>query len=176
MKRAVITRERVVESQKADRIIGGKGVTFIGLRESHFEDDLANRGIENKIRNIITELNPVKIFTHSSDDAHQDHRATFRIVLRLHRRMRLKSDLYTFDVWHIINLKKRNKPKLVVDISDTFETKIKALKAFKSQFDLAAFYNYLTINNFLFFMVYVKDALNGIKNNTKYAEVFYKIR
>ena len=90
--------------------------------------------------------------------------------------MKLSADLYTFEIWHIINLKKRNKPRLVVDISDTFETKVKALKAFKSQIDLATFYNYLVLNNFFFFLIHIKDMINGITYNTRYAEVFYKIR
>lgn len=176
VRREVITKERVKESQKADKIIGGQGVTFLGLRDSHFEEDFENRGIFERLEKIITELDPVKIFTHSSDDAHPDHRATFRIVLRLYRKMHLRSDLYSFEVWHLVNLRKRSKPKLVVDTSDTFETKVKALKAFKSQINLATLYNYLVFNNFLFFLVYIKDALNGVRNSTRYAEIFYKVR
>jgi LmbE family N-acetylglucosaminyl deacetylase len=176
MKREVITRQRVIEAQKADKIIGGSGVTFLGLKESHLEEDFDNRQIYDKLERIIKKINPVKIFTHASDDAHKDHRATFRIVFKLHRRMKLSADLYTFEIWHIINLKKRNKPRLVVDISDTFETKVKALKAFKSQIDLATFYNYLVLNNFFFFLIHIKDMINGITYNTRYAEVFYKIR
>jgi len=176
VKREVITKERVKESQKADKIIGGKGVTFLGLRDSHFEEDFESRGIFRRLEKIVREINPVKIFTHSSDDAHPDHRATFRIVLKLYRRMLLTADLYSFEVWHLVNLKKRSKPKLVVDISDTFETKVKALKAFKSQINLSTFYNYLVFNNFIFFLVHIKDALNGVRNNVRYAEVFYKVR
>jgi LmbE family N-acetylglucosaminyl deacetylase len=124
----------------------------------------------------LQKLRPVKIFTHSSDDAHPDHRAALRLVLKAYNEVKLKSDLYTFEVWHLLNIKKRSKPKLVVDTSDTFKTKIKALKAFKSQIDLSNFYNYLVLNNFLFFLVYIKDTFNGIKHNMKYAEIFYKIR
>jgi len=176
LRREVITKKRVLEAQKADSIIGGKGVTFLGLKEMRFEEDFDRRGIDTRLRNIISEINPTKIFTHAADDAHPDHRATFRIVFHLHRMMRLKSDLYTFEIWHLLNLTKRNKPKLVVDTSATFDLKIQALKAFKSQIDLAAFYNYITINNFFFFLVHIKDMLNGIRNGMRYAEVFYKIR
>ncbi len=176
IRREVITKKRVLEAQKADSIISGKGVTFLGLTEKKFEEDFDRRGIAARLRNIISEINPVKIFTHAVDDAHPDHRATFRIVLHLHRIMRLNCDLYTFDVWHILNLKKRNKPKLIVDTSETFNLKIQALKAFKSQIDLSTFYNYLVLNNFLFLMVQMKDKLNGIRNGVRFAEVFYKIR
>ncbi|MFH0869651.1 MAG: PIG-L deacetylase family protein [archaeon] len=176
VKREVITKERVKESQKADKIIGGKGVTFLGLRDSHLEEDFESRGIFGRLEKIITEINPVRIFTHSSDDAHPDHRAAFRIVMKLYRKMHLKSDLYSFEVWHLVNLRKRNRPKLVVDTSETFDTKVKALKAFKSQINLATLYNYLIFNNFLFFLVHIKDALNGVRNNVRYAEVFFKVR
>jgi LmbE family N-acetylglucosaminyl deacetylase len=176
LRREIISKTRIKESQRADKILGGHGVIFLGLKEMRFEEDFDKRGISKNFKNIIAKLKPVKIFTHSADDAHPDHRATFRIVLKSYKEMKLKADLYTFEVWHLINLKKRNKPKLVVDISGTFKTKIKALKAFKSQIDLSNFYNYLVLNNFLFFLVYIKDALNGIKYNTRYAEVYYKIR
>lgn len=176
LRREVISKARIREAQKADRIIGGKGVIFLGLRELHFEEDFAKRGIENNFMKLIKRINPVKIFTHASDDAHPDHRATFRMVLKTYKRMGLEAELYMFEVWHLINLKKRNKPKLVVDTSTTFPTKIQALKVFKSQIDLSTFYNYFVLNNFFFFLVHVKDMLNGLRHGFKYAEVFYKVR
>ncbi|KYK26311.1 hypothetical protein AYK26_05375 [Euryarchaeota archaeon SM23-78] len=176
VKREIISKTRIKEAQKADKIIGGKGVTFLGLKENRFEQDFEKRGIDKNFKKIIRKIRPTKIFTHSSDDAHSDHRATFKLVLKMYKEMNLKADFYTFEVWHLINLKKRDKPKLVVDTSNTFKTKMKALKAFKSQIDLSTFYNYLVLNNFLFLLTYIKDLLNGIKHNTKYAEVFYKVR
>ena len=176
VRREIISKTRIKEAQRADKIIGGKGVIFLGLKEAHFEEELEKRGIGKNLKKIISELKPAKIFTHSSDDAHPDHRATFRIVLDIHKALKLKSDLYTFEVWHLFNIKKRDKPKLVIDTTETFSTKMKALKAFKSQIDLSAFYNYLVLNNFLFFLIHIKDWLNGIKHNTRYAEVFYKVR
>jgi len=176
VRRDIVSKARIREAQRADKIIGGKGVIFLGLKELRFEEDFEQRGISNNFKRIIARLKPLKIFTHSSDDAHPDHRAAFRIVLKMYKEMKLKSDLYTFEIWHLLNIKKRNKPKLVVDTSETFNIKVKALKAFKSQINLSTFYNYLVLNNFFFFMTYIKDALKGIKNNTKYAEVFYKVR
>lgn len=176
LRREIITRTRIKEAQKADKIIGGKGVIFLGLRDLHFEEDFEKRGMALNFVRILERVKPVKIFTHSSDDAHPDHRAALRLVLKAYKEVKLKSDLYTFEVWHLLNLKRRSKPKLVIDTSETFKTKIKALKAFKSQINLSDFYNYLVLNNFLFFLVYIKDAFNGIKYNMKYAEVFYKIR
>ncbi len=174
VKREFVAKTRIKESQKADKIIGGSGVTFLGLKEAQFEKDFKNRKIGRSMKKIISDLKPGKIFTHSSDDAHPDHRATFKLVYHTLKHMRLKADLYTFEVWNLLNLKKRYKPKLVVDTTDTFKTKLRALKAFKSQMDLSTLYNYLVLNNFIFLLVQFKDLLNGIKHGSKYAEVFYK--
>jgi LmbE family N-acetylglucosaminyl deacetylase len=176
IRREVITKMRVKESQRAQKILGGKSVRFLGLKELHFEDDFRRRNIQQNFNKIIRELDPVKIFTHSSDDAHPDHRVTLKLVLRAYKQLHLGCELYAFEVWHIFNLKKRKKPKLFIDISLTFPKKIEALKAFKSQINLSNFYNYLVLNNFFFFIVYIKDFLNGLKNSTRYAEVFYKLR
>jgi LmbE family N-acetylglucosaminyl deacetylase len=176
LRREIISKTRIKEAQRADKIIGGKGVIFLGLRDTHFEEDFEKRSMTENFKKIIAKIKPVKVFTHSSDDAHPDHRATLRMVLKIYKEMKLRADLYTFEVWHLLNIQKRKKPKLVVDTSETFKTKLNALKAFKSQIDLATFYNYLVLNNFLFLLVYLRDMLNGIKYNTRYAEVFYKIK
>ncbi|MBW2991033.1 PIG-L family deacetylase [Candidatus Woesearchaeota archaeon] len=176
VRREIVAKTRVKEAQRANKIIGGKGVTFLGLKEIRFEKDFEKRDIEKNLKKIIRKIKPAKIFTHSSDDVHPDHRATFKIVLNLYKEMNLRADVYTFDVWNLFNIKKRDNPKLVVDTTSTFKTKMKALKSFKSQIDLATFYNYFVLNNFLFFTIHIKDLLNGIKHNTKYAEVFYKVR
>ncbi|MBU1198961.1 MAG: PIG-L family deacetylase [Nanoarchaeota archaeon] len=176
VKREIISKTRIKESQKADKIIGGKGVVFMGLKENKFEKDLHERGLEKNFKNLIRKYKPVKIFTHAPDDALNDHRATYRMVLKTYKEMNLRADLYTFDVWHLFNLKKRYRPKFVVDTTDTFKIKMKALRVFKSQIDLSTFYNYLVLNNFLFILINIRDLLKGISNNTKYAEVFHKVR
>lgn len=175
MKREVITRMRVQESQRADRIVGGSGVHFLGLREMHFEEDFSG-GSEEALNSLIRKFKPDKIFTHSNDDAHPDHRAVLRIALKVYKRLSLSCELYTFEVWHLFNIKKRNKPRLVVDISGVFQKKVEALKAFKSQIKLSNFYNYLVLNNFFFFVIHIKDFINGMKYGFRYAEVFYKLR
>jgi LmbE family N-acetylglucosaminyl deacetylase len=172
IKREVIANMRVKESKRADKILGGKGVTFLGLKELAFEDEIKQKGVLNRLDLLVNEIDPVKIFTHAIDDAHPDHRATLRIVLRLYRRLTLKCELYTFEVWHIFNLKKRRMPKLV----KFFPKKRQSLLAFKSQVNLSNFYNYLVLNNFFFFVIHIKDFLNGLKYGYKYAEVFYKLR
>lgn len=166
-KRKVIVKIRVKESQKADEEIKGCGVSFFGLTETKFFEETKEKGFHDKIRQIILEKNPTKIFTHNADDPHADHRAVNQIVLDAIEEVKSSADVYAFDVWSPLSLAYRKNPKLVVDISKTFRIKIKALGHFESQ-KLAMV--------LLLWSVYAKAIKNGLLNGYRYAEVFYKIR
>ncbi len=159
---------RVKESIRADKILGGSGVTYLGISEGRFLEDESIRKAKDTLKKIIKEKKPKKIFTHSSDDAHPDHRAVNKIVKELLDEINYKGDLYSFDVWKITNLNfnKKDKPQLVVDITDTFKAKIKAFRAHKSQ--------RMAILS-LMWNVYLKAILKGLENGYRYCEVFDKI-
>ena len=53
MRREIISKTRIKESQRADKILGGRGVIFLGLKEMRFEDDFDKRGISKNFKNII---------------------------------------------------------------------------------------------------------------------------
>jgi LmbE family N-acetylglucosaminyl deacetylase len=124
-----------------------------------------------KVKEIIKKYNPDKIFTHTFYDMHPHHRAVHKIVTKATDQIKNKDyPIYTFDVWDVgktMNIIKEDCPKLVVDISETFDKKIKAIKLFKSQ----KVYTYSLLPQ-----VYINAITNGKKNNCKYAEMFYKIR
>ena len=119
------------------------------------------------LEKIIRENNPSKILMHSIDDPHPDHQAVYDILNSILDEIKYNGDVYSFDVWTIINFRKRDAPKLVVDVTDTFAIKAKAFKAHKSQ---------KVARVILTWSMYLKAILNGINNGVKYAEVFYKIR
>jgi len=167
LKKRVSIEIRVKEAQNADKVIGGSGVVFFGLTEGKFLEEVEDKKIKDRIKELIKEKNPTKIFTHSVDDAHNDHRAVYKVVMELTDEINYKGDLLSFDIWHIVDFKKREKPKLYVDITDTFKTKLKALKCFESQ-KLVMLFPYIN--------VYIKAFINGLKNDCKYAEKFYKIK
>lgn len=167
LKKKVSVKIRVKEAQAADKVIGGSGVVFFGLIEGKFLEEAKDKQIKDKIEKLIKEKKPIKIFTHSVDDAHNDHRAVYKIVTELTEDTKYKGDLLSFDIWHIMDLKKRGKPKLYVDITPTFKVKLKALKCFESQ-KLAMLFPYIN--------VYINAFINGLKNDCKYAEKFYKIK
>jgi len=172
-----IAKTRVQESRDADAIIGGKGVFFFGAKDGKIIESIREKKKIPLLKRIIKNHSPEKIFTHSIDDPLPDHRAVRSLVLEaydyLNKKEGLKSEVYSFDVWNLWNIRKRKEPKLVVDIGDTFHKKIKALHAFKSQIN---FFSHTILVNFLYLGVYVKAFVNGLKYRVKVAEVFYKIR
>src|SRR3989338_9727691 len=95
LKRKVAVKMRVEEAKEADKIIGGSGIYFLGLDEGSFIKEAGSRGINKILKRIILDKKPAKIFTHSSDDPHNDHRAVYRIVTETFDKMRYKCDVYS---------------------------------------------------------------------------------
>ncbi|MEM2139024.1 MAG: PIG-L family deacetylase [Candidatus Woesearchaeota archaeon] len=161
-------KTRVLESKKAAKILGETEIYYLGLKEGNFKKEIYEKKIYEKIKIIIKRIKPSKIFTHSIDDPHPDHRDTYNFTMNLLNIMNYKCDVYSFNVWNFfINFRNRDKPKLVVDISDTFDIKIKAFKVHKSQ--KAAIIS-------LMWNIYFQAFINGLNHNMKFAEIFYKVR
>jgi LmbE family N-acetylglucosaminyl deacetylase len=167
LKKIDIRKTRVLESQKANHILGGKDVLFLGMREGHFLEDYNRLHWRAKLLRHIHSFKPDRIFTHSVDDPHPDHRAVHKMVQDIYVNGALKCEVYTFDVWNLFNIRKRRSPKLVVDISQTFTRKLDALSAFRSQ-KIALFT--------LLWSVYTKAIYYGLRRGVRYAEIFYKVR
>lgn len=164
-KKKVTAKIRVKEAEQADKIIGGKGVFFLGIPEGNFFKK--KNEINEKLKKIINKKKPIKIFTHSINDPHKDHRDTNKIVLETADKIKYRGDVYTFDVWNPVNVVKRNQPKMYVDITGTFKKKIEALKQFKSQ-------KIAMIS--LLWSIYLRAFLNGLNAKCRYAERFDKVR
>lgn len=164
LKKEYIGSLRVKEAEKADKIIGGKGVEFFDLEEGKFNKE--KEKTIKKIKKIILKETPEKIFTHSINDPHPDHRAVQKQVLQSYDELKVKSEVYSFRIWNLVNIK-RNFPKFIVDITRTFKTKKKALSCFKSQKIslLGLLWNF-----------YLLSFINGILNKGVMAEVFYRVR
>ncbi len=135
-------------------------IEFLELQEGKISDSDVN--LKRHIREKIVEFKPDKIFTHSTQDAHPDHQAINKIVTKVVRGLRRKPKVFTFIVWNITNPK--NVAKLYVDVSDTFNDKIAALQAFKTQKLVVALF---------YIPIYIKARIAGMQNNCRYAEVFY---
>ncbi|MFH1401125.1 MAG: PIG-L deacetylase family protein [Nanoarchaeota archaeon] len=167
----VIIRIRQQEAEQADKIIQGSGVFFLGLSEGKFEKEFADK--EAELVALIKRLHPTDIFTHSRDDTHQDHRAVHRLAVRTYDSMKLKADMYTFDIWNVTRWHRRDMPRLVVDVSQTFTVKMRALRCFKSQINLTS---YVVLNNVLYVKTAISAVWCGLRHKFRFAEVFYKVR
>lgn len=166
LKPEVIVAKRIKEAEESDRMMGGSGITYLGAYDRTFDDDIRLLGIKDKIKDIIVREKPSKIFTHAPDDAHPNHRAAHKTVMEAVADLDVKPEVYSFEVWNFMAMKNRNKPRLVVDVSDTHKKKIEAFKAHESQ--------QATIR-FLLWKVYVRDYLNGFNNKCRFAEVFIRL-
>ena len=167
LKSKVVKMMRYKEAITGDKIIGGSGVAFLDLKEMSFKKDAEEKKVIDVLKEIIIHEEPTKIFTHSINDTMPDHRAVHHLVMETVKDIDFKGDVYSFGVWNVIDVFHRNRPKMVVDISDTFKKKIKAFKAHKSQKNAQIS---------LMWKIYVQDFFNGLNANCRFAEVFVKLR
>lgn len=174
-KKNKLVKLREKESKNAAKILKVNKLINLNLRDMQLIKDLESKKTKTEITKIIKKYQPEKIFTHAIDDMlYQDHKAVhdtiFDIVTNLNKNHKKnkkehKYSLYTFNVW-TLNVRKRDSPKLIVDISEEFKFKLKALKKFKSQ-KLALIQ--------LYPFIYIRAILAGWKHDTKYVEEFYKV-
>ncbi len=166
LKREVILKTRVKESHKAGKILGDE-IYYLGFTDGKILEDAEKRNIKQKLKDIINLKKPTKIFTHSLDDPHPDHKAVLKLVTEVCDEINYKGEVFSFDIWNPINIRKRDSPKLVVDITSTFKKKLDSFKVHKSQ----------KMVFFLFiWQLWIKAIMTGWQHHYRYAESFYKIR
>ncbi|MCF7866467.1 PIG-L family deacetylase [Candidatus Woesearchaeota archaeon] len=177
MKKEHVKEMRVKESLAAENAVGGKGIILFDHRDGKVKEDVTKKKTHLELKKIIDKFKPEKIFTHSQDDLHPDHRAVLKTVLKsydlLDKNSKSKPEIYCFEVSQLWNIKKRKLPILVVDITQEFKNKIKALHQFKSQINL---FSHTYEVNLLYIGVYIRAFISGILFRKKLAEIFYKIR
>ena len=166
MKKSIMVEARANESLEAAKVVNANDTLFFGIEEGKFKEDFERLDIKEKIEKLVEKYKPTKIFTHSSDDPMPDHNTLSKLIHGICGEIKYDGDLYAFDVWTPFKIKDRNLPKMYVDISDTFKTKIRALKCFKS--------HKATMVSLLW-SVYFRAVKNGLRNKCRFAEVFYKL-
>jgi LmbE family N-acetylglucosaminyl deacetylase len=173
-KKDQLIKLRHKESEQAAKILEVTHLIHLDLPDMRLFSEIQKPEVQNTIRDIILKYDPEKIFTHAIDDMlYRDHRAVHDVVLDTakllnatkYARRKHKLELYTFNIW-TVNIRKRDAPKLMIDITDEFAFKLKALQCFKSQW--AAL---VQLTPF----VYSRALVAGWKKNVKYAEEFYKV-
>ena len=162
-----IIKTRVKELHHADDILCINKSLLLGLKEGDFFNDFTRKKRKEVIIRAIKEKSPTKIFTHSSDDPHPDHKAVNNIVLSILKEVNYTGEVLTFDVWNPFNLRNRNLPKIVVNITETFPAKVRALRCHDSQF-----FALVTMIP----SIYVRAIVHGLKYGHAYAEKFTKLQ
>ena len=157
---------RLDEARKADRILGVKKRIMLDIASQEVVND---KDTFQGCVQIIRKHKPEVIFTHFSEDKHRDHRAVSRIVDEACWKSSEKclSDLsepwYTSHLYYYEVLELFSHPSLVVDITETMERKIEAIKAHKTQLEY-----YSDIVGYLEALGRARGFLRG----TRYAESF----
>ena len=168
LKDKVIKDMRKKETLDANKIIGDKRnkVMFLDLGDQNIYSDYQKEKWEHKLLTLLNQKKPTKLFTHSNEDPHPDHKAVHKITLELYDKMETNPELYIYSVWNPVSFKTEH-PAFYVDISKTFSVKLKALGAFKSQkFHIL----------YPFFLLLVKTIWDGFKIRKRFAEKFFRIK
>lgn len=165
LKERVTKKFRADEAQQASQILGCD-LKIFEMHEGKFMDEYQGQ-IKKDLLKIINRLKPTKVFTHSNEDPHPDHRACYQITLDLVKDCKINPEIFLFSVWNPLSFKKSHLPKMYVDIKHTFNKKLEALKCFHSQ--RVAIYSLLA-------SIFVRAIKNGLHTHTHYAEKFYKLK
>jgi LmbE family N-acetylglucosaminyl deacetylase len=128
-----------LEAEQAARILGIKKVFFRNLPDNRF-DTVPLLEIVKGIEEVKSEVHPDIIYTHHPGDLNIDHQLTFRAVLTACRPMKDETvkEIYSFEVpssteWNSPDIGTYFIPNVFVDVTETFDQKLAALKAYKTE-------------------------------------------
>jgi len=152
---------RTEEQKASGKILGANKIFWGGYEDTHLVVDVELIG---KIEAVIAEVKPDFIFCNFPDDTHQDHRHLAQAIMSATRYIR---NVLFFEGPTTQNFN----PQVFVDISDTLDKKMKALKAHRSQV-------MKTNIEDLSIVEVARSSANfrGIQGRVKYAEAFHALR
>ncbi len=152
-------REREKELQEAINRLGISECFIFSFPDTRFHERFLE--IKDVVERLINEFEPDRIYTHSLNDAHQDHKTTAEAVKIAGRKVPQILSFWaplTYNDFH---------PTYFIDISTVIQEKLKILRIFGSQNrkDFLKRETILGVNKYYGFM-----------NNVEYAEGFEIIR
>lgn len=133
---------RAAEASNAAQLLGVKTRITLDLPNREVTDTIEAR---HKVAEVYRRLKPERLFIQGGDDAHPDHIAGSAIALKARFDAKLTKSSIPGEPWfpkklfHYVasHLRLHVKPSFILDVSDTFETKLNAVRAYKSQFEAA---------------------------------------
>jgi LmbE family N-acetylglucosaminyl deacetylase len=151
------SHERMKEAENAASIIGSKKNHFMNFPILNL---YKNKDFYKSLALTISRVNPDVIFIPFLFDKHNDHFAISYALMNIQKDINLKFMVYSYSVWSTLN------PNCLVDISNEWELKKKAIECYKTQL---AGRNYIRIAQGL------NQYWGEVKEHgMKYAEVFFK--
>lgn len=174
--------QRAMEAERAATILGVKAREQLNLQDGKIINNLSNR---ERVIELIREHRPKVVLANAFTDRHPDHREAARLVSDACFLSGLKMNQTKYDgrpqrhwrptaVYHYIQ-DYFVQPGFVVDISKHFAIKMKAIKAYQSQFVTASDNN----PNGIIALLKQIEATNQIFGraiNVRYAEGFVSER
>ncbi|PIN87777.1 hypothetical protein COV12_02020 [Candidatus Woesearchaeota archaeon CG10_big_fil_rev_8_21_14_0_10_32_24] len=167
LKEKVVQKFRAEETKNAAKALGCEVIIY-DLKEGKFYEEYQEKKTEIAFLELLNNEKPTKIFTHSNEDPHPDHRIVHKITLELYKKLKQKPELYIYSIWNPVSFKTRH-PKLYVNITGSYKEKIKSLNAFPSQ-------RYNAIYP-LFILILFRAIKDGYRmKGAKFGESFYRIK
>ncbi|MGQ0544167.1 MAG: PIG-L deacetylase family protein [Betaproteobacteria bacterium] len=125
-------RTRLEEAERAARLLGCELQLLMdgGARRI---DDLKNYQLVGMLDAVVRECQPAAVLTHSAAEFHSDHVAVHEAAVSTQRL--LQFDFFSYSPTMCRPVPVQFHPRLYVDVSDTIEVKMDAIKAHASQFD-----------------------------------------
>jgi len=165
LKEKVVQEMRLKEAKNASKLLGCQTI-FFDLKELHFQEEYEKKQLAKKLITLLNKEKPSKIFTHSLEDLHPDHKAIHNITLSLLEQINSKPEVYIYSIWNPVSLQTKF-PALYINISKQFSLLLQALKCFRSQ--------QLHIS-YPFILLIFRAFQNGLKIRTWFGEKFFRIR
>ena len=156
-----LRRKRVYESQKAGEFLGVKETIFLGLKGSEKLEQV-DSSRKQLLMSIIEKYKPDKVFYHSIKDSHADHVLVNKIMTEVLSKLSSKPEIYMYQV-NLLDFS-QSEPKIIFDISEEFNKKLKVLDFFKTQKISTMFLKPLILFKSIYF---------GKKHNMRFAEYFF---
>lgn len=171
---------RAQEAERAAAVLGVGLRLNAGLRDAHLANDEASRV---KVVEVIRTLRPRVVILPFPVGRHPDHRVAAELgrdacylagLARYHPRPGVEPHR-PFKVLHALAYREDPvKPSFVVDITDTFEAKMQAIRCYASQFDGAkAAGEIFPTGQDLYELIRVQSAHYGSLIRTQYGEPFF---
>jgi len=127
------------EAQQAGRLLGVGEVEVHDLPDNRFDAE-ALLDIIKVVEGLVQRIDPQIIYTHHGGDLNIDHRIVHQAVLVASRPVTTGGvrDVYAWEVlssteWAFQQIEPCFRPNVFVDITDTLERKVEAMKAYSSE-------------------------------------------